>query len=302
MAPADDVDGAAKASPLFAKYGTRVDAQSARELLAARLAKPAAARRPRKPRPTSRKHKEAAEAAGGGAEAIGRLPEVAPGQGAPAPGRARRVRHAEEEAVTDDLRVKAGTGASAPRRPIPPFSEEHEEFRQVVRRFVADRAGAAGPGVGGRALVPQRRLHAAGRAGLPRPEVRGALRRPGRRLPGRRRVHRGARALRLGRAGRGHRRAYPRSPCRRSGSSAPRTRSSATSSPAIRGEKIARAGHHRARRRLRRRGHQDHAKRVDGGWVVNGSKMYITNGVRADFIVTAVEDDAGGRPPGACRS
>ncbi len=37
MGPADDVDGAAKASPLFAKYGTRVDAQSAREMLAARL-------------------------------------------------------------------------------------------------------------------------------------------------------------------------------------------------------------------------------------------------------------------------
>jgi len=37
MAPADDVDGAAKASPLFAKYGTRTDTQSARELLAARV-------------------------------------------------------------------------------------------------------------------------------------------------------------------------------------------------------------------------------------------------------------------------
>jgi DNA helicase HerA-like ATPase len=37
MAPADDVGGAAKASPLFAKYGTRTDTQSARELLAARV-------------------------------------------------------------------------------------------------------------------------------------------------------------------------------------------------------------------------------------------------------------------------
>jgi hypothetical protein len=37
MAPADDVDGAAKASPLYAKYGTRVDRESARELLAARI-------------------------------------------------------------------------------------------------------------------------------------------------------------------------------------------------------------------------------------------------------------------------
>lgn len=31
------------------------------------------------------------------------------------------------------------------------------------------------------------------------------------------------------------------------------------------------------------------AKPVDGGWLVNGSKMYITNGVRAGFWVTAVK-------------
>jgi len=37
MAPIPDVDAPAKASPLYAKYGTRVDAQSARELLAARM-------------------------------------------------------------------------------------------------------------------------------------------------------------------------------------------------------------------------------------------------------------------------
>ena len=39
MGPADDVDGAAKASPLFAKYGAREDAESAREKLAARIEK-----------------------------------------------------------------------------------------------------------------------------------------------------------------------------------------------------------------------------------------------------------------------
>ncbi len=31
------------------------------------------------------------------------------------------------------------------------------------------------------------------------------------------------------------------------------------------------------------------AERVDGGFIVNGEKTYITNGVRADFIVTAVK-------------
>jgi len=32
-----------------------------------------------------------------------------------------------------------------------------------------------------------------------------------------------------------------------------------------------------------------HARKVDGGYVVNGSKMFITGGVRADVIVTAVK-------------
>jgi acyl-CoA dehydrogenase len=36
------------------------------------------------------------------------------------------------------------------------------------------------------------------------------------------------------------------------------------------------------------------ADRVDGGWVVNGEKTYITNGVRADFYVTAVRTTSEG--------
>jgi acyl-CoA dehydrogenase len=40
------------------------------------------------------------------------------------------------------------------------------------------------------------------------------------------------------------------------------------------------------------------ARRVDGGWVVNGEKTYITNGVRADFVVTAVVTGAEGTAGG----
>ncbi len=36
------------------------------------------------------------------------------------------------------------------------------------------------------------------------------------------------------------------------------------------------------------------AERVDGGWVVSGEKTYITNGVRADFYVTAVRTTSDG--------
>jgi acyl-CoA dehydrogenase len=64
--------------------------------------------------------------------------------------------------------------------------------------------------------------------------------------------------------------------------------------PAIRGEKIAAlaitepdAGSDVASIRTR-------AERVDGGWLVNGAKTYITNGFRADFYVTAVKTRAEG--------
>ena len=69
MGPTDDVDAAAKASPLYAKYGTRVDNQSARELLATRMAPPATAAPAETPKPTE-PQKAAAAAAGGGLAAV----------------------------------------------------------------------------------------------------------------------------------------------------------------------------------------------------------------------------------------
>ena len=72
MGPADDVDGAAKASPLYAKYGARTDSQSARELLAGRLAQAApAAAAPAPGSPVPTEHREAAGALAGGTAALG---------------------------------------------------------------------------------------------------------------------------------------------------------------------------------------------------------------------------------------
>jgi len=73
MGPADDVDGAAKASPLYAKYGTRVDSESARELLAERLAQPAAQAARPEAEANGRQggHRAAAGALAGGAGALG---------------------------------------------------------------------------------------------------------------------------------------------------------------------------------------------------------------------------------------
>jgi hypothetical protein len=77
MGPVADVEGAAKASPLFAKYGTRTDAESAREKLAARVAEAGAAAAAGgaagggQAKPSKEEQKKAAKAAGGGAGAVG---------------------------------------------------------------------------------------------------------------------------------------------------------------------------------------------------------------------------------------
>jgi acyl-CoA dehydrogenase len=59
--------------------------------------------------------------------------------------------------------------------------------------------------------------------------------------------------------------------------------------PAIRGERIAALGITEPGAGSDVAGLRTFARRVDGGYVVNGAKTYITNGVRADFVVTAVK-------------
>ena len=64
MGPTGDVAAAAMASPLYAKYGERKDAESARELLASRMEKPS--QPSAAPPPTAAQKKAAAAAKGGG--------------------------------------------------------------------------------------------------------------------------------------------------------------------------------------------------------------------------------------------
>jgi len=64
--------------------------------------------------------------------------------------------------------------------------------------------------------------------------------------------------------------------------------------PAIRGEKIAALGITEPGAGSDVASLRTSARREDGGFVVNGEKTYITNGVRADFIVTAVKTTAEG--------
>ena len=108
--------------------GARERARAARRADGARArarARRARARRPRRTRADGARARSAAPARAG-AEAVGRrrghrrLPHLAPGQGAAAPGAARRLRHAAQAAVSTS-----------------PFSAEHEELRASIRRFVA---------------------------------------------------------------------------------------------------------------------------------------------------------------------
>ena len=73
IGPAPDVDGVAKGSPLYAKYGTRVEAESAREKLAARMEQATVAdeAEPAEDKPRKRPPKKATPAPSGGVDAIG---------------------------------------------------------------------------------------------------------------------------------------------------------------------------------------------------------------------------------------
>ena len=59
--------------------------------------------------------------------------------------------------------------------------------------------------------------------------------------------------------------------------------------PAIKGEKVCALGITEPGAGSDVAGIRTFAKKVDGGYVVNGSKTFITNGVRADFLVCAVK-------------
>jgi len=59
--------------------------------------------------------------------------------------------------------------------------------------------------------------------------------------------------------------------------------------PAIKGTKIAALGITEPGAGSDVAGIRTKAEKVDGGWLVNGSKTFITNGVRADFLVCAVK-------------
>jgi acyl-CoA dehydrogenase len=184
--------------------------------------------------------------------------------------------------------AKAGGGSAARRRPIPPFTEEHEEFRQVVRRFVETELAPKAPEYEDAKWFPNDvflRLAEQGYLGLKFEERYGGQ--------GGGYVAEAVFSEELSHCGSGGLAAgigahvnIAMPPIWKFGTEDQKQRYLA---PGIRGEKIGALGITEPDAGSDVAGIKTFAKRVGGGYVVNGSKMFITNGVRADFIVTAVK-------------
>jgi acyl-CoA dehydrogenase len=185
------------------------------------------------------------------------------------------------------LAVKTGVGAASERRPIPPFTEEHEQFRAVVRRFVRERLAPHANDWEAARWFPNEVfswLAEQGYIGLKFPVEYGGdgdivadavwceeL------------AWCGSGGLA---AGIGAHSGIALPPIWKFGTESQKQRFLV---PGIRGEKIAalaitepNAGSDVASIRT-------FARKVDGGYVINGAKTFITGGVRADVLVTAVK-------------
>jgi acyl-CoA dehydrogenase len=177
--------------------------------------------------------------------------------------------------------------------PIPPFTEELEDFRQVVRRFVANELAPHAQEWEDAKWFPNDvfgKLAAQGYLGLKYPVEYGGS--DGGYLPD------AVLAEELTRCGSGGTAAgigahisIATPPVWKFGTDDQKERYLA---PAIRGEKIGALGITEPGTGSDVAGIRTQARRVDGGYVVSGEKTYITNGVRADFVVTAVKTTSEG--------
>jgi acyl-CoA dehydrogenase len=186
----------------------------------------------------------------------------------------------------DGLAQKAGVGASQTRRPVPPFTEEHEQFRTVVRRFVQTELAPHAQEWEQARSFPNSvfaRLAELGYIGLKFPPEYGGDGDP---------IADAVFAEELAwcgsgglAAGIGAHSSIALPPIWRFGTEEQKQRYLV---PGIKGEKIAALAITEPDAGSDVAGLRTHAQRVDGGYLVNGSKTFITGGVRADVLVTAV--------------
>jgi acyl-CoA dehydrogenase len=190
------------------------------------------------------------------------------------------------------LSEKAGAGGPAPRRPIPPFTAEHEEFRASVRRFVETELYPHANEWEEARWFPSEifaRLAELGYIGLKFPTEYGGDADP---------VADAVFVEELARcgsggvaAGIGAHSGIALPPIWKFGTEAQKQRYLV---PGIRGELIAALAITEPDAGSDVAGIRTAASKVDGGYLVNGSKMFITGGVRADVLVTAVKTTSTG--------
>ena len=173
------------------------------------------------------------------------------------------------------------------RAPVPPFTAEHERLRSEMRTFVETRLRPHADEWEQAAWFPDEVfgwLAEAGYLGLKFPAEYGGGGDP---------VAAAVLVEELARCGSGGVAAgsapTPGSRCPRSGPSAPRSRSSATWSPGSAESGSPRWPSPSPGRAPTWPRSARTPSRVDGGYLVNGAKTFITGGVRADFLVTAVK-------------
>jgi acyl-CoA dehydrogenase len=196
-------------------------------------------------------------------------------------------------ATEDHLAERAGIGSVAPARPLPPFTEQYERLRLQMRGFVErELAPHAAEWEEARWfaewVIP--RVAEQGYVGLKFPKELGGGGDP---------LAAAVWAQELARcgsgglgAGIGAHTGIALPPVWKFGTPDQHERYLV---PGIRGEKVAALGITEPDAGSDVAGIKTGARRVEGGFVVNGSKMFITNGVRADFVVTAVKTtEAGG--------
>jgi acyl-CoA dehydrogenase len=186
------------------------------------------------------------------------------------------------------IAFEKGVPEAAARKPLPPFKEEHEELRESIRRWVLKELRPHSQEWEDARWFPNsvfERMAELGFLGLKYPEEYGGQ--------GGDYLHDAVLTEELTRAGSGGLSAgigahigIATPPVWKFGTEDQKQRFLA---PAIRGEKIAALGITEPDAGSDVAGIRTLARRVDGGYVVNGSKTYITNGVRADFLVTAVK-------------
>ncbi len=181
-----------------------------------------------------------------------------------------------------------GVPASAPARPIPPFAERHEELRASIRTFVEQELRPHADAWEDARWFPNdvfEKLAANGLLGLKYPREYGG--------EGGDHLDDAVLIEELGlcgsggvAAGVGAHISIATPPIFKFGTEEQKRRFLV---PGIRGEKIAALGITEPGTGSDVAGIRTQAKRVDGGWLVNGSKTFITGGVRADVVVTAVK-------------